>query len=394
MYELSNDERIYFGLDLIKDNWEKVILSGDKYLPESILYFDKDIIKKHIISTEISYLEKQYDELTRDKSVLLPKTAKGKEQKLTISVMEKRTPIGMYLSINCGILRIGNYNTQTTFYSSSWDKNQEINKSIPEFITEFIKSSTDKHFDEISIFKKSKRKNIKYKSGDYFCFKVDRNNYGFGRILLDVNKIRKENLIESNHGLFLLMGPQLLVQIFAFISDKKQIDIEFLDKQAIMPSDVMMDNLIFYGEYEIIGHKNIKDEEYDFPISYGKRLDRKPFVFLQWGLIHKELPIEKFNKYLNGTKSHEINPYGYYGVGFSPKYDKRDIIQTIDNNGIYDYTKAEHYKSDTDLRNPLNIKIKEEIFYAFGLDPNKDYCENSVLTETVLPSEIDKKKIK
>jgi len=117
-YELTNEQRKYLGLDPILKHWDKVVLSGDTYRPESILYFDKDTIKRHIVSTEKEYFEKQYDELTKDRSILLPKTNKGKEKKLTASVLEQRQPTGLYLSISCGHLKIGNYNSQTTFYSS------------------------------------------------------------------------------------------------------------------------------------------------------------------------------------------------------------------------------------------------------------------------------------
>jgi hypothetical protein len=50
----------------------------------------------------------------------------------------------------------------------------------------------------------------------------------------------------------------------------------------------MMDNLLFYGEYEIIGHKDLNDEEFNFPISYGRSIDQRNVVFLQWGVIHLE----------------------------------------------------------------------------------------------------------
>jgi hypothetical protein len=231
-YELSNKQRECFGLEPIDDNWDRVIFKGDRFRPESILYFDKDTIKRHIISTEKTYFEKQYDEQTKDRIILLPKTDKGKEKKLSASVLEQRQPTGVYLSINCGDLTIGNYSTQTTFYSSSWDNEEKSDKTIPELITDFIDLSPENHLDKIRKFKESKRKNVKFTSGDYFCFKLDRISFGFGRILLDVNKIRKNKLIDDNHGLGLLMGPPVIVELFAYKSQIKNIEIEILDKQG------------------------------------------------------------------------------------------------------------------------------------------------------------------
>ncbi|MFN3641222.1 MAG: immunity 26/phosphotriesterase HocA family protein [Flavobacterium sp.] len=259
-----------------------------------------------------------------------------------------------------------------------------------EIVNDFIESSPGNHFIEIEKFKNLKRQNKKFKSGDYFCFKLDRVNYGFGRILLDVNKIRKKKLVDDIHGLGLLMGPPVIVELFAFKSESKVVDINSLDKQAKLPADVMMDNLLLYGEYEIIGHKEIKDEEFDFPISYGRSIDQRRVVFLQWGLIHKELPLEVFNKY---TYTDEIqpglNPYGYYGIGYTPNYDSRDVIHSVKNNGVFNFENANHYLAKWDLRNPKNKEIKNELFKVFGLDPSRNYIENSRLTWTMLPSEIN-----
>ncbi len=389
-YELTNEQRKYFGLEPIESHWDKVIFKGDTYRPESILYFEKDTIKRHIVSTENEYSEKHYDEITKDRNVLLPKTDKGKEKKLSASVLEQRLPKGVYLSINCGHLTIGNYNSQTTFYSTRWDNEQHSEKKIFEFINDFIANSPDNHFAEIERYKNLKRQNIKFKSGDYFCFKLDRTNFGFGRLLLDVNKIRKKKLINDFHGLGLLMGPPLIIELFAFSSTIKKVSIEELDKQLKLPSDVMMDNLLLYGEFEIIGHREIKDDEFDFPISYGRSIDLRRIVFLQWGLIHKELSQEKFYKFVTGEKEYDQNPYGYYSIGFSPHYDRIEVIKAIKNKGVYNFEDARHYKAKWDLRNPKNMDIKEELFKVFGLDNTKNYYENSKLTKTKLPSEINR----
>ncbi|MET0467018.1 MAG: immunity 26/phosphotriesterase HocA family protein [Chitinophagaceae bacterium] len=389
-FELTNEQRKYFGLDPVKSHWDRVPFSADTYRPESVLYYEEDTIKRHIVSTGKEYFEKQYDEPTIQRAILLPKTDKGKQKKLSASVLEQRQPTGVYLSVKGGDLTIGNYNSQTTFYASSWENEQQAEKDIPEIVEEFIRNSPDDHFSKIEEFKQLERRNIKFRSGDYFCFKLDRVNYGFGRVLLDVNKIRKKKLLIDFHGLGLLMGPPVIIELFAFRSSSKHIDINTLDKQARLPSDVMMDNLLLYGEFEIIGHRDLKDEEFDFPISYGRSIDQRNVVFLQWGLIHKELPLDKFNKYLTGEKQFDNNPYGYYSIGFRPHYYSIEVMKAIHDNGIYSFDSPGHYKSKWDLRNPRNKEIRSEIFQVFGLDPNKTYFENSTLTGTQLPGELIK----
>jgi hypothetical protein len=388
-YELSNEQRVYFGLDPIEPHWERVILKGDTYRPDTFLYYDGQVIKRHIESTEKKYVEVHYNELTRDRTILLPKTDKGKEKKLTASVLEQRQPQGIYLCVSASDLFIASYTTQTTFYSSYWEeKNKSINSSIGQTVLNFIEQSPPAHLAEIKAFKKAGRKNVKYKVGDCFAFKLNRTEYGFGRLLLNIYQIRKKGKIHREHGLGFPMGHALLIQLFAYKSAIKEVDISILDKQPKLPSDLLMDNLLLYGEYEVIGHKELNEEEFEFPISYGKSLFPNQVVFLQWGLIHKELPNSIFNKYTVGEIQFHQNPYGYYSIGFSPAYDSVDIVKTIENNGVFKFDRSNHYKGRVDLRNPNNEEIKNEIFVAFGLNPKLSYVENCRLTGTISTTDL------
>lgn len=91
MTELTNDQRKYFGLEPIMDSWDKVQFKGDTYRPDSILYFEGDTIRKHVVSTDKEYKEIQYNEQTENRELILPKTKKGKPKKLTASVLESKT---------------------------------------------------------------------------------------------------------------------------------------------------------------------------------------------------------------------------------------------------------------------------------------------------------------
>ncbi len=384
MIELNNDQREYFGLDPINENWKRMNFPGDKHRPDSILYFENDVIKKHIISTENKYVENQYFEETENFEYLLPKTKKGKKKKLSPSTLESRTPIGVYCRIeDSGRLIIGNHSTQQTFYNSLWDQEIDQKKEIDEIVKDFITTCSSKHLEQIYDFKYKKRKRIKYRTGDFFYFKVSREKYGFGRILLDINKARKKKLIIKGHGLSYLMGPPLLVKIYNVISDSKEIDINELKNQPSMPSCYMMDNKIFYDEYGIIGYLELEANEIEFPISYGKCLSYKSEnVYLQWGLIHKEIPKTKFDKYLeiddNETqkKIYHKNPYSGLSNGFEPKYGPKALYDWIEKS-IHPFERTNHWIANYDLRNPSNREIKDEILKKFKLNPNKNYHENA-----------------
>jgi len=319
---------------------------------------------------------------------------------LTAAVLESRTPIGVYFTADkFGDIFIGNHTSQTTFYCSRWEKSsrQQQEISFRESVDNFVLESPASHLDEIEAFKNAKRKNVKYRCGDIFAFKIGRSDYGFGRIILNVDLLRKKEMIPKNHGLFNLMGPPLLVTIYALTAKTKQVDIYTILKAAQLPTDFMMDNNVFYGEYEIIGHSPLKDEDFNPPISYGRRLDRVPNVFLQWGLIHLEKPMKEFDKYLSADNVHlqksdpsrrMSNPYGYYSIGFRPRYDHVDIKMAIENGGEFQFGKSSWYGSRFDLRNPSNTEIKFDILRAFGLQPNGTYEDNRELTKTVRATDI------
>jgi len=147
-FELSNKQREYVGLDAIPTTWDRVLLKGDAYRPESIIYFDGDTLKRHIVSTDQEYKETQYNEATKMRTTLLPKTEKGKEKKLTASLLESKTAIGVYFTVDkFGSIFIGNHTTQTTFYSSHWEK-QVSEKEVMKFsesIDRFISESPENH---------------------------------------------------------------------------------------------------------------------------------------------------------------------------------------------------------------------------------------------------------
>ncbi len=391
MFELSNHQRIFFGLDPVLDSWDKVAFKGDNYRPDSILYFEGNTIKKHVISIEKEYNERQYDIQTEKRELVLPKTKKGKPKKLTPSVFESKTPIGVYLNMTTSDgLTIGNYTSQRTFYASRWER-KKAKSGLKKLIQEFIEDSPRDHFSKIEEFKNTKRKNIKFKAGDFFTFKLNRSEYGFGRILFDVHKARSKKLLPSNHGFLMRMGKPVLIKFYAFNSKTKEVDLEVLKSQKSLPSDYMMDNLIFYGDYEIVGNKQLEYDELDFPLSYGRRIDGTPNTYLHWGLIHLELPVKDFSQYLavdDEKLSNSIdfvnsnNPYSNLWIGFYPSFDGIDILNTIRNNGNYDFEKSTSNMNKWDLRNPKHDAIRIDILKRFGLNPAKNYIENCKLTGT------------
>ena len=90
-------------------------------------------------------------------------------------------------------------------------------------------------FMEIQAFANAKRQHCKYREGDFFRFKYDRRNYGYGRILLDVRKFMK------NGGEFwdILMGKPLCVSVYHIITADPNVKITELQLLNSCPSQYL-----------------------------------------------------------------------------------------------------------------------------------------------------------
>ncbi len=60
------------------------------------------------------------------------------------------------------------------------------------FLRQWILDTDEVEFQRIQEFATAKRKHCKFKEGDFFRFKIDRTHYGYGRILLDIAKLKKK----------------------------------------------------------------------------------------------------------------------------------------------------------------------------------------------------------
>ncbi|XLS28090.1 immunity 26/phosphotriesterase HocA family protein [Flavobacteriaceae bacterium M23B6Z8] len=390
-FELNNEQRRYLGLELVGENWEKVILKGDASRESSILYFDKNTIKKQIISTNLKYSEIQFNEDTKDRVLILPKTSRGKPKKLTSSTLESKTPIGTYFNFDNNGIVIGNHTTQNTFYATHFENIEFKDLSdLTDWLDDFIKNSDSDDLKAIAKFSTKDRKRVKLKEGDFFAYKVDRRNYGFGRLICDLRSLRKDPIFKANknYGIMNLMTQPLVIKIYHHISPTKEIDLDELRTKKAIPAQYIMDNALFYGDFEIIGNQPLQKMEYDFPISYSKSIHYGDFdtVYLQYGLIYKETTIKEYNKYLaientdENAKSWEkvlqSNPYRMESIGADLNFHKKTLEACIETNSNQPYWESEFYEIETDLRNPNNKSIKEEIFAFFNLDPNVSYSEN------------------
>lgn len=370
-FELTNEQRSYLGLTLIEDSWEKVL-----FTKQITLFFNGNVLCKKINIGENSYFETDLNENTSEnKTILLPKTAKGNPKKLNFTALQNCRGVGVYFRYN-GYVTIANFTTQTTFYASFGNEEEGQNfDDLKRWLDQWINDSTNEDLKRLHDFKSMARQRKKYQAGDFFTFKLGRRQFGVGRILLVVDPIRKavkKGVIKEKHYGLRLMGKPLIIKVYNKVSDTEDFDLEELVSCPAFHSDYIEDNVFCYGEYNIIGNRPLQSGELEFPISYSRSINGQDpdTVYIQYGMIYLETNIKSYDRYLTealGAMDYNSNPYRFEMIGFSIPFRNQAELRGRQL-GISD--------DKSDLRHPENAKIKHDIFTYFGLDATKSYAEN------------------
>ena len=379
IFELNNEQRKYLGLIPVEEHWELVKFDNGIYY-----YFEDDIIRKEIKVSKNYYHESELNVKTSEnRTMILPKTKRGKIKKFNYTVTQSFSPFGTYFTFSADGVIIANYTSQRTYYSETFTEKEKISlDDLKKWLDKWMKETTEEDLEEIEEFKNAKRKHCKFNEGDFFAFKISRREWCFGRILMDVSKLRKDENFEKNknYGLAHLMGKPLIIKVYHKISDNKNIDLKELSECLALPSQAIMDNIFYYGEAVILGNLPLKPEENDMFISVSESISGidKNITYLQYGLIYREIPLSDYEKLIKELKI-GAQTLRREGIGFViDTYKLKECIEAKSNSPFWEKYKK---RNVPDLKNPDHIELKRKIFKAFGLDADKTYEENLKMLE-------------
>ena len=379
IFELTNEQRKYLGLIPVEEHWELVKFDNGIYY-----YFEDDIIRKEIKVSKNYYHEAELNEKTAEnRTMILPKTKRGKIKKFNYTATQSFSPFGTYFTFSADGVIIANYTSQRTYYSETFSEKEKISlDDLKKWLDKWMKETTEEDLEEIEEFKNAKRKHCKFNEGDFFAFKISRREWCFGRILMDVSKLRKDENFKKNknYGLANLMGKPLIIKVYHKISDNKNIDLKELSKCLALPSQAIMDNIFYYGEAIILGNLPLKPEENDMFISVSESISGidKNIAYLQYGLIYREIPLSDYEKLIKDLKI-GAQTLRREGIGFViDTYKLKECIEAKSNSPFWEKYKK---RNVPDLKNPDHIELKRKIFKAFGLDADKTYEENLKMLE-------------
>ncbi len=364
MFELTNEQRKCFGLLPVESHWALQEVKASPYDNfQTYAYLDGNVIRKCILCGRDRFAEYELcEKLSEDGKYLLPKTTKGKPVLLSSSTLLKRNGIGMYLSIyrNNGWANVDVYNhvSQRGYYSNEYVLKQPgLENDFPQWVEHWCSETTQEDREDIARFAAEPRKHVKFREGDVFRFKIDRRLYGYGRILVDYDRMRK------NKEPFwdIMMGKPLAVSVYHIVTERADVTVEELKNLKALPSVHMMDNRLYYGEYEIIGNIPINEHE-DYPIMYGNSTCMgERAVCLQCGKLYRKYP----------GKEALVGGFHNNGIGFGLGFRLSELQECIEAGSNAPYWAQEIYKVNHDLRNPKFRKELNGICKQFDVDPSQ-----------------------
>ncbi len=363
--ELTNEQRRCLGLLEIEPYWKRVDMGEG-----NILYFNEDVIRKWIINREGHYEESTYwVKASRDRTLLLPKTGRGKEKKFTFANLQKMGGEGAYFSFR-GYLTIGNVTNQRTLYSSRMAGLPPMSeKELEDFLKRWVEETDDAQMAKVKEFAGGARRHCRYEEGDFFRFALDRTHYGYGRILLDVAKRRR--LGEKDWKI--LMGKPLIVKIYHILTTDPNVPPAILESCTACPARYIMDNRFYYGDYEIVGNLPLREEQEEYPVMYGQSIDAKEpdKIMLQIGPVYRELPLEG-NPVVPGISRNN-------GIGVDPDVDKALLEACIAAGSNEPYWERDAGRASSDIRNPKKREILGAVLRQFGVEEQYAQWMNNLL---------------
>jgi hypothetical protein len=155
------------------------------------------------------------------------------------------------------------------------------------------------------------------------------------------------------------MGKPLVIKIYHIVTTDRNISVEDLSQLAALPSQFIMDNAFFYGEYEIVGNLPLADGDMDFPIMYGGSIavgdDR---LLLQVGRHYHELDGRRHVLYTGFRNS---------AIGWCADIKLPVLRRCIGCHSNEPYWNQDNYSTNEDLRNPRFSTELDAVCCQFGL---------------------------
>jgi len=363
-WQLTNEERRCFGIAPVGEDWVLRRLPRSRYHDFDIYYYlDGQRVRYAIMHGETRHQEFAMDEtLSGDGVYILPKRA-TKTIPLTAAPLVKRRGVGMqldwYMHDGSGSVELINATTHQRFLSTgSSGETVDSHEAFRAWIARWQAETTAAEQAEIDAFAARAPQTVKHREGDFFRFRWSRREWGYGRILLDYDLMRRRKIPFYE----CMMCKPVVVQLLKCVTEDGALQVERLLELEPLIAFNMMDDVLHNGEYEIVGNAPLPENvDALCPIMYGLGPAHDGVLRFQQGRIYRELPGGNplgARSYVNGS------------VGWYPHITLPQMRRYLTQPGCGTYWTDEpwRWRKEEDLRNPAYAEELKMIRRQMGCE--------------------------
>ena len=275
--ELTNASRYYYGLKEINSAWDKVTKYSTTHslYKRTEIYFNGDIVEKVIYEEQDKggwyYQETDMNVRTEERSLVYPKTNRGRKQPLTPTHL--LTPTYMEEQLHVKIcdppdsFSVWSYNNRNDQYLPLPPGKVRNNRDFQEYTKHYINDLPEDYDDTITMFHKKNRNTVSIPAGAVFRVHLTPKTYTYGLILGRVRDMLKWKEIPDEHPLQACMAQPILYRQYDIVTENRNMTPDELRGIPLRPVDCAQDNEILWETYPIIGH--IKLQESDIDLGFG-----------------------------------------------------------------------------------------------------------------------------
>ncbi|QQP14982.1 immunity 26/phosphotriesterase HocA family protein [Lysinibacillus agricola] len=353
---LTNTLRPYFGLHSVEEHWDTIEIKNGYFI-----CMDGDIIRKRISVSEQAYQETDVEIPTRNREVILPQTARGKEKKMNYTHISSIKANGVIFSAGMRTEDLpSSYiiarNTKTFFELPLTNtKNLTSKEEIVEWLHRYpSKLPTDYN---LKLNKLTSKKSLRYKAvpGDIFRVEIDLFTDGYVLVIGDLRQMQKDGLFAEDSLWNNVMTMPLFIRPYLFKTTKRLPSMEDITSTPLSEQTlIVMDDHFMRGGYEKVGHKTLTETDILLPLGYGISIDygKEERYRLSWG---------------TGT------------ISKSEQETSFKTISRFSNYGVHAGIAIESFDTDRgqafSLNNPLSAKERKQALAEFGFPEDITYDE-------------------
>jgi len=347
---ISNKQRKFLGLQEIDSNWKEIDVQSPNFQDFKVTIFVDDlIVKKCIIYGDKKYKEMQLDEeLTKNLDAIIPKN--DKKRTSTLDSIINKTAVGVTLLFDAPNISIYNELTHKRFYTNYFEDktNLQTVENFKSWVNNWCEHLAEDELEDIKKFaSETEPLKIDYKEGDIFKVKLSKDLYGYGKILLDFNKMHENGELFWNCFTTL----PVVAKLYHILTTSASVTPKELESLKAFPSELILNDNLVSGEYEIIGNSPVDYENEDFPIMYGKELTDRNTTYYQNG--------KTFIKINNTAPLY--NNFKFSGVALNIGFDINLMKTCIEQDSNQPYYENGPFLVKNDLRNPKNAEQLAQI---------------------------------